>query len=265
MTSRRSLVLAHVAGNAILLWLAYYWLGVGESTIGRLLWSGVLAILILSAAVWLHGAGFAGFRNAWRNLLPLFALAIAVLILYGVLSWWRDYSAQPAFKIASYITLKLRKPLKPAAVQSTFNGILWLLRWWILPVLLLPLAAKVATVGWKGYNQQQVRRGWLYWIEVIALSLCGIWLPLKLIAWVPQLTSFNMQMASFVIRALVAYLLFVACCLLLEYFSAAAVLTPVPSAPVPPPVPPAILDSQPAHAAAHDEASSPTNRGPATD
>jgi len=257
---RKLLAIAHLLGNAILLWLAYYWLGVGESTISRLLWSAILAVLILAAAVWLHGSGFSGFKTALRNIAPLFVLAIAVLLLYGLLFWWRDYSAQPAFKIASYITLKLRKPLKPATVQTIFNGLLWLVRWWVLPVLLLPLATQIANNGWQAFGQIQIPRRWLYWIEVIALLLTGIWLPLKLIAWVPTLTSFSMQMVSFIIRASIAYLLFVTSCLLLEYFSASGVLTPAPSAPVPLPKSPAAPDSQPAHATAHDEASNQTAR-----
>lgn len=258
--SRKPLAIAHLVGNAILLWLAYYWLGVGESTISRIIWSAILATLILVAAVWLHGSGFSDFKAALRNLAPLFLLAILVLILYGLLSMWRDYSAQPAFKVASYLTLKLRKPVKPAAVQTILNGLLWLVRWWLLPILLLPLAAQIASRGWSGYRHLQIPRRWLYWIEVIALLLAGIWLPQKLIAWVPKLTSFSMQMVSFIIRASVAYLLFVTSCLLLEHFSASAALTPEPSAPAPLPKSPASPDSQPIHATVHDEASNQTTR-----
>jgi len=225
----RILCLIHFVGNALLLWLAYYWLGVGESTVGRLVWSALLAILITAAALWLHGSGFAFFRTdrsalmpalqtALRNLLPLFVLAVAVLIVYGLLSWWRDYSTQPAFKIASYLTLKLRKPVKPASMQAIFDVVLWIVRWVILPVLLLPLATSAANKGWRGYRAR-VPRHWLYWIEVVALLLCGIWLPLKLITWVPGFSSFGMQMTSFLFRLLVGYLLFVAAWLLLELFS----------------------------------------------
>jgi hypothetical protein len=213
----------YFAGNALLLWLAYYWLGVGESTISRLVWSAVLAILITAAAVWLHGSGFAFFRTdrsallptlltALRNLLPLFVLATAVLIVYGLLSWWRDYSAQPAFKIASYLTLKLRKPVKPPSVQAIFNGVLWIVEWMILPVLALPMAASVANQGWGGFRGTGWKRSrqWQYWIQVIALLLIGIWLPMHLITWVPRFSSFGMQMTSFLFRLLIAYLLFVA-------------------------------------------------------
>lgn len=271
----RILWLMHFVVNALLLWLAYYWLGVGESTIGRLVWSAVLAVLILCAALWLHGSGFVFFRGdrtalspalrtALRNLLPLFVLAIAALLIYGLLSWWRDYSTQPAFKIASYLTLKSRKPVKPATIQSVLNGILWLVRWAVIPVLLLPLAANVANKGWRGYRGEALglTSRWLYWIQVVALLLCGIWLPLKLINWIPHFNSFSMQMTSFLFRLVIAYLLFVTACLLLELVSS-GVPVAVPSAPGRTPAAPGPPHSQPVHAAAHDEVSSQTPRGSA--
>jgi len=269
----RFLWLMHFVGNALLLWLAYYWLGVGESTIGRLLWSAVLAALILCGALWLHGSGFVFFRSdrtalspalrtALRNLLPLFVLAIVALFVYGLLSWWRDYSSQPAFKIASYLTLKSRKPVKPATIQSIFNAVLWLVRWTVIPVLLLPLSANVANKGWRGYNREAWRQSsrWLYWIQVVTLLVGGIWLPLKLINWVPHLNAFSMQMASFLFRLLIGYLLFVTACLLLELVSSGAPVA-APSAPERTPAPAGPPHSQPVHAAVHDEASSQTPHG----
>ena len=82
----RILCLMHFIGDALLLWLAYYWLSVGESTIGRLLWSAFLAVVITAAALWLHGSGFAFFVTdrsalqpalvtALRRLAPLFVFA----------------------------------------------------------------------------------------------------------------------------------------------------------------------------------------------
>src|SRR5438132_13907166 len=98
----RTLCLIHFVGNALLLWLAYYWLGVGESTVGRLVWSALLAILIAAGALLLHGSGFAFFRTdrsalmpavqtALRNVLPVFVLGIGVLVVYRLLSWWGEY------------------------------------------------------------------------------------------------------------------------------------------------------------------------------
>ena len=219
----RMLCLLQLAGNALILWLGYYWLGVGESTLGRLTWSALLALAIIASTVWLQGSSFAFFRTdrsalvpairtALRDLLPLFVLAIAVLILYGLLAWWHDYSSTPAAKVSSYLTLKFRKPVKPASVQTVFNAALWMIRWAVLPILLLPLASSVANRGWRGLNAEEWKRSrqWRYWIEIVVLLIVGIWLPLKLISWVPHFASFTVQMISFLIRLVIAYLLFVA-------------------------------------------------------
>ena len=229
----RWLFLTHFVGNALLLWLGYYWLGVGESTTTRLLWSGILAVIMICGALWLHGAGFAyfrfpdrsaarpAFRAALAHLPALFLIAIVALLIYGALAWWGDYSTQPALKMASYLTLKTRKPVKPASVQAVFNGVLWVMRWLVVPVILLPLGSAIASKGWHGLRGESrgVRRRPLYWIEVIGLLLVGIWVPLKLIVWVPGLSSFGLQMVSFVLRLLIAYLLFTAALLSLEFFS----------------------------------------------
>ena len=57
---------------------------------------------------------------------------------------------------------------------------------------------------------------WIYWIELAILVVCAIWLPLKLFAWRPEFKAFALQMASFLLRAGLAYLLFVSGLLAIE-------------------------------------------------
>ena len=213
----RRLVLAHLVGNAVLLWLAYEWLGVGESTIPRLLWSTVFALAIFTAFCGLHGATFAYFREGkiGVRLVPLVVAAIGAIVLYALIAQWAAYSGQPAFELASYLTLKLRKPVKPAAVIRVFHIALWLVRWVLLPLVLLPVASGVAARGWRGFGEFGWRgRGWLL---VPVLVLCGLWLPFVLLGWVPRVGGFWLQMASFVVRMGLAYLLFVAAAVALEF------------------------------------------------
>ena len=89
----------HLAGNALLLWLGYYWLGLGESRAGALLWSLLVVALVGCGACWLYGAGFAffaerrvgaAFRAALRRLAPLVVAAIAVVVVYALLGRARD-------------------------------------------------------------------------------------------------------------------------------------------------------------------------------
>ena len=237
MTRRmRNLAAVHLPANALLLWLGYYWLGVGETRTLTLLWSAVVALAVLCLACWLHGGTLGyfkvpdakgapslpdAFRTALRNLAAVVAVAIAALVLYFLLARWEDYSSTPALRIASWLTQKIRKPVKPDTVGTVFNVALWLVRWMIVPVFLLPLAAGVAARGWRGAGEWKSRaRRRLYWIETPVLLVCALWAPLKLVGWIPQLNGFWMEMASFALRALAAYALFVASWLALAALTA---------------------------------------------
>lgn len=219
----RSLVATHLAGNALLLGLGYYWLGVGEGRAATLLWGALVALMMLALACWLHGATcvfFAmdrralipAFRTAGRRLGPLVAAVIGVLVIYLLLAQCAESSAKPAFSIASWLTLTFRKPVKPASVQSVFDVLFWMVRWMVVPVLALPLLSRIVT----GLRRP---RKLLYWVEVPVLLVCGLWLPLWLTAWSPQLGSFGLQLLSLVLRLVIAYLLFVAAWLALEFIT----------------------------------------------
>lgn len=218
-TATRKLCLLHVAANALLLWLGYEWLGVAESTRLRLALSAIDALAILALVCWLYGATFAYFRGepnindafrvALRHLAALMVTAILAIVLYGLLAWAASAAAQPAFRLASWLTLHLRKPVKPVAVARAFQSVFWVVRWAVLPVALLPMASAIATRGWRGFSGFTWRSGWRYWLGAPALLLAGLQLPFLLMRWVPALEPFGLQMASFAVRIGVGYLLFV--------------------------------------------------------
>lgn len=140
-------------------------------------------------------------------MLPLIAAGLALVLVYVLLSRWETYSAQPAFRIASWLTLTLRKPVKPASVGAVFGFVLWIVRWVILPVLFFPILKAIAQNGWFGFRHHGPRT-WLSWLEVPVLLWLAFKAPLILIYWVPRLNGFVLQTASFTFRALLAYLLF---------------------------------------------------------
>jgi hypothetical protein len=229
------LVALHMIGNALLLWLGYYWLGVGESDAAHLAWSATLVAVLAAAALWLHGTAFVFFgeqtgsgfataaRAALRHLPPLFVVAIAAGIVYGLLAWWHDSFGHKAFVIGSYATMKLRKPVAPSGVLRAFYVSIWLLRWMLVPAILFRLAGSVALRGWAGFRSPwPVPRGRrLYWFAVCALLLCAVWVPLRLINWVPHVKQFALQLASFASRLGFAYLLFASALLLIEFLTSA--------------------------------------------
>jgi hypothetical protein len=222
MTSAvRRLFLLHLVSNALLLWLGYEWLSVGESTRLRLLWSALDALAILALVCWFHGATLvffrkggdlkinAAFRTALRHVPALLVAAVLGFALYGLLAWAVGASGQPAFQLASWLTLKLHTPVKPATVARIFLGGFWIVRWVVLPVALLPMSSGIATRGWHGFGAFGWRGGWRRWLEFPLLLVAGLLLPFGVLGWVPPVSGFTMEMVSFSLRMLVAYLLFV--------------------------------------------------------
>ena len=217
----------HLAGTALLLWLGYTWLGMGEARAGALAGSFAVALAFLLLTCWLYGASFpffetrripSAFGTALRKLPALIAAAIAVLVIYALLARLENALSNPGFKLASWLTMKLRKPVRPYAVAHDIRAIFWVLRWIVLPILLAPMAAAIATTGWRGFRA--IGRGvWrrFNWLKIPVLVLAGLWVPLKMLAWAPHMKTFRMEMASFVARAGVAYLLFIAGWLLLAF------------------------------------------------
>jgi len=212
----------HAAGNALLLGLAYYWLGIGESSAATLAWSVAVAVVILSMACCLHGGTLvffradqprslsAAFRTVLRHMAPFLAAVILVAAVYWLLAQWAAYSATPALRIASWCTLKLRQPIKPAMVLRAFNIVLALVRWMVVPVFFLPMFSGIAARGWRGAAEfGRHRRDRFYWAAAPLLLLCALALPWQLVAWVPHVSSFAMEMLSFMARAAVSYVLFI--------------------------------------------------------
>jgi len=228
------LAVVHFIANAVLLGCGYYWLGIGEGRASALAWSAVIAMLLVALTCATYGAAFAFFDSAerkkvsqaWttaaRNLLPTAAAALAIGGVYWLLAMWQDYSSDLAFTLASYLTLTFRKPVTPASVLKVFDAVLWLVRWVVLPVLLLPMLAAISTRGSRGFEGigAGIRRWW-YWLATPVLLLCAIWAPLKVLSWTPRSGSFAVEVLSFVVRAAVAYLLFGAAWLALAFATSA--------------------------------------------
>jgi hypothetical protein len=227
--STRTLAAIHLGANALLLLLGYYWLGIGESRTASLAWSAFVGLLLVILSCWLDGATFAyfagkvpglpaAFRTALRNLPAIFAVLVLIGALYYLLSRWNNYSMLPAFELSSWLTAKLRKPVRPNSVFRVFSSVTWLVRWVVLPVILLPWVAAVSSQGWSGFRHR-IAKGWRYWIEAPVLLLCALWVPFLLLGWVPYTGKFPIEMASFAVRLLIAYLLFVAAWLVLVFLT----------------------------------------------
>jgi hypothetical protein len=215
----------HLIGNALLLWLGYIWLGMTEADGPHLAASALVLLVFGLGALWLHATALAFFgqqnlaaaaSTALRRLPRLFALAVVVTLIYGLLLYCYGAFDHMAFVIGSAATMTLRRPVPPARVLACFHAIIWLLRWVVVPALALPLAARIVSK-----TPPRLFRRWPYWFAVAALLLCAIWLPLRLPDWIPTANGFGMQAASLAVRIGFGYLLFVTALLALEFFTAA--------------------------------------------
>lgn len=236
-SARRSLLrltLVHFAANAAALGAGYYWLGLSDSRGSTLAWSAFLALLLLLFVCATYGAAFVYFgaverkaalpawRIAARNVLPLAVAAIGIAILYWLLALWQDFSKGPAFLLGSFLTLTFRKPVAPALMLTIFDAILFLIRWAVLPVLLLPMLSAISTRGWPGFaSAGRDGKRWWYWLAVPLLLLAALWAPFAILAWKPHMANFSLEMVSFTLRAAAAYLLFAAGWLALAFATSA--------------------------------------------
>lgn len=222
------LALLQAGGNALLLGLGYYWLGIAESRGLTLAWSLAIACMWIVMACWLHGASFAwfagkdsarpAFRTALRHLPAMFLFVAGVLFVYWLLGQLQDYAAKPAAQISPWLTLRFHKPIRPPAILKWVGVVFWIVRWMVLPVLFVPIFAGISVSGVRALSNW--RRRLLYWAEAPLLLLVALWLPIQLIGWVPQVGGFGMEMTSFLLRLMVAYILFVGGCMVLEWVTA---------------------------------------------
>jgi len=234
----------HLLANAVVLGGVYLWLGIGDASGLQLTATAVFGLLLIAFTVWLHGIVFAHFREpelplskayrvALRRLPPLILLALVVLALYWLLGWLFDkYAYSRAAVTASWLTLHLRRPVHPSTILSMITWKLRLCEWLVIPVVFLPLAAGVTENGWRGFAGKSfaMLRRWWFWIACPVLLLAAVYVPWKLIHWVPYQGKLGVEMTSFLLRWLGGWLLFVTAWFAVVALACGRRLWPAPAA-----------------------------------
>jgi hypothetical protein len=201
----------HLVANAVVIAGVYEWLTIGDSTALRLVATALFGLLLVVFTVWLHGIVFAhfrepeasvtvAFRSALRRLPLLILVAIVAAGLYWLLEWLLGKAYNTSVDIASWLTLHLHKAVHPSLILRIFTWKVRIVEWVIVPVLLLPLAAKTWTAR---------LREWTFWVLCPVLLLLAIYVPWRLMNWVRWHGGLGLEMTSFIARWLVAWLLFV--------------------------------------------------------
>lgn len=217
--------LMEAVGNLALFALGYYWLALPTSSIGNVILSVALVVLMMAMAAYL--IAFAFNRDARASVRRIPALLTWLGISGAV---WAGFayllSFAPAIDlwIDSALTFATRIPVQ---IPYISRGVL-LIGLLILALrLLLPVAARAANYGADGLRDwRPVPLSLRYIAAVIAWVLIGLWIPWRLFWWIPTITSFAGQMASFVLRAGVAFALFTGGWLLFAGYCRAKTATP---------------------------------------
>ena len=186
----------HLIANALLIVLVYAWLGIRDARAWQIVLTVVLGAALIAATVWLHAGTWHWMRTQnWlvsREDLLRFA---GGLLLFVVALWLLslvplDRAAQWT---ASLLTFKSRKPVSPDSMRRVFGAALWIVKWFVLPVVLLGQARRPR-----------------FWLLFAGLVLIGWFLPQRLVHWTPDFAHTWEEVLSVILRWGVAYVLAVA-------------------------------------------------------
>jgi hypothetical protein len=198
----------HVVANAALLAAIYGWLWIPDQTAVHLLAAIAAAIAILLVASWLHASTLEHFRinhesgearvrvsfKPSKRRIGLFALWLVVLCAAIVLVLQLNDHLQPtANRIASALTLWLRRPFRPVSIANVLSIAVTGGAFILVPLVLLQL-----------WNRS--KRSTFLLIYVGLFLICA-YLPYRLIWWVPTFRGLYGQAASMTVRFGLAYLL----------------------------------------------------------
>src|ERR1700722_7138971 len=157
----KRLWIIQAAGNALLFWCAFTWLGIRDSRNWQLIETAVFGLVILVPWLWLQDGTFVycadrsqGVWTAFRKSLKTLAIFSAVAIGFVLLCWALGKLDGPLTtagqRTASWLTFHLRRPIKPATWVRWYLAALWCVRFIVLPAIVLPIAAGAARSGARG-------------------------------------------------------------------------------------------------------------------
>ncbi len=189
---QRMLWALQLVGNATLMGLAWFWLSLSEASVWNLIASALIAVMVVVGALWLHGTTLAAFRRRFG--LPPF---LAMLRRVPALLVWAAAACGVVWLCVRYVH----------APKATWVP-------WALAVagvlLLLPLASAMAEEGFRALGRGASWRPlvrWEFYVGVAVLLVVGVYVPYKLIWWIPTVQGVAAQSVSLGVRFLAAYLL----------------------------------------------------------
>jgi hypothetical protein len=220
--------LVHFLGNAALFLAFVWWLRVSEAHWWNLLFGFLLILATVAAALLLHGGTLNYFQSAHQDkaakLAPAFKTALKHLpaifvwaLIFFFLRYWidnlEDYGTSLPGYLRSEFPAWLRRMISESRLDSIYSGLVSILRWVILPGLLLPFALFCADKGFRGLVAfaawRRTLRKLIYWLALVIAVILGVYCVEAIMGWRlnPKTSTLGGEKASLVSRLLFAYLL----------------------------------------------------------
>lgn len=221
-TSRTGVIklwLLNFVANAAALAALYFWLTIPDAHGWQVAASAGLAVAVAALVLWLRAGTLAWFRmGQFRNqgnIWPAYrqasrhipALALWALV-FGLFTWLLLSLHPYVPQFAVWLRQKLNGGPSPRNLMADMNWLLFLLNCVVLPLLWVPIATTVSAIGFQPEHIICSRRVWkqpLYWLGFCLLLGVGIYIPYKLVWWIPDFQTIRQQAWSMGSRFLLAY------------------------------------------------------------
>jgi hypothetical protein len=220
--------LLQFAGNAAIFLAFLGWLQIKEAHWWQLVFSLLLAALIVVAVLVLHGGTLNYFANAHQDrsatLPPAFRAALkhlAALVVWAFVVHfpWHHIGHLDAYNtsfpgyLRSEFPAWLRRMISEPALENTYSFLLSVLSWVVMPGLFLPFAMFAASRGFRGLiafrDWWRTVRNLAFWIALVAAAVVGVYCTGKIMDWKldPKTATLSGEKVSLAFRLLFAYLL----------------------------------------------------------
>ncbi len=236
-TNRTGIVklwLLNFVANAVLLVVGYFWLLIPDARGWEVAGSALIAVIVVVFVLWLRAGTLAWFRvaefrkqrtiwRAYRHALrhvPALSIWVLVFVLFAWMLWaLQGYVPQ----FAVWLRQKLGAGPPPRNIMNELNWLLLLGVGLVIPALWVPMATTISAVGFQPEHIILSRRVWkrpLYWLWFCLIMGVGVYVPYKLIWWIPDLQTLRQQGWSMGLRFLLAYLIAVTAFIALVWMTA---------------------------------------------
>lgn len=220
-TAVLKLWLLNFVANAAVLAVWYFWLTIPDARGWQVAATAAIAVVTIGLVLWLRAGTLAWFRvtafrresGVWRayrhsiRFVPALGFWVLLFVLVAWMLWGlREYVPQTAV----WLRQKLNGGPTPRNIMRDLNWLLLLVLVYILPGLWVPIATTVAASGVHPGHLARSRRVWLrplYWLWFGVLILAGVYVPYKLVWWIPELQTIRQQAWSMGARFMAAYVI----------------------------------------------------------